>query len=173
MYIYQSAYLRICGSSYNIHDYDEPLKHLSNYSIQKHQTDNDDGLNFEYVMSTQDFIQKLNSEYPELPETGKYTWQTHFHSQIKDITLKVFQQMAEVMENKQSSFELFGLDFVIDQKLKCWLIEANMSPACAIRKGQEWLAHMTDDMADGMLNIVEEKIFKNMLDSKVPYCGRL
>ena len=41
--------------------------------------------------------------------------------------------MADVFENKANSFELFGFDFVIDEDLKCWLIEANMSPACATR----------------------------------------
>ena len=39
-----------------------------------------------------------------------------------------------------------------------------MSPACAQRKGQLWLDKMVEDMADGMLNIVEEKILKNMLN---------
>ena len=42
--------------------------------------------------------------------------------------------MSEVFENKPNSFELFGFDFMIDENLKCWLIEANMSPACAHRQ---------------------------------------
>lgn len=68
--------------------------------------------------------------------------------------------MAEVFESSGNSFELFGLDFVIDQNLKCWLLEANMSPACAVRKGQEWLTEMTDDMSDGMVNILEHQVLK-------------
>lgn len=70
--------------------------------------------------------------------------------------------MSEVFDQRANSFELFGLDFVIDQNLKCWLIEANMSPACAHRKGQQWLTDMADDMSDGMVNIIEHKILKNM-----------
>jgi len=57
--------------------------------------------------------------------------------------------------------------------LKCWLIEANMSPACAHRRGQEWLTEMTEDMADGMLNIIEQKIIKNMASQQVEYNGAL
>lgn len=60
------------------------------------------------------------------------------------------------MDNKPNCFELFGFDFVIDRKFKCWLIEANMSPACAERT--PWLTEALDDMADGMLSIVEKKI---------------
>ena len=41
--------------------------------------------------------------------------------------------MAEVIESKHNSFELFGFDFVVDKDLKLWLIEVNMSPACAER----------------------------------------
>ena len=36
------------------------------------------------------------------------------------------------------------------------MIEANMSPACAERT--QWLSDMLDDMADGMLSIIEKKI---------------
>lgn len=48
-----------------------------------------------------------------------------------------------------------------------------MSPACAHRRGQEWLTEMTEDMADGMLNIIEEKIVKNMASQQVEYNGAL
>ena len=48
-----------------------------------------------------------------------------------------------------------------------------MSPACAHRKGQEWLTKMTEDMADGMLNILEHKIIKSKANQKVEYNGGL
>jgi hypothetical protein len=79
--------------------------------------------------------------------------------------------MSEVMDHHSNSFELFGLDFVIDEHLKCWLIEANMSPACAVRKGQQWLTQMVENMADGMLNIVEHKILLSMMQQKIDFNG--
>ena len=65
-------------------------------------------------------------------------------------------QVSENIENRQNSFELFGFDFVIDKDLNCWLIEANMTPACAERT--PWLTEMLDDMSDGMLSIIEKKV---------------
>jgi D-alanine-D-alanine ligase-like ATP-grasp enzyme len=81
----------------------------------------------EFVMNTDEFIERLGDK--------SITWQNTFYPQIKDITKKVFNKMSEVMEHRANCFELYGLDFVIDQRHKCWLIEANMSPACAHRKG--------------------------------------
>jgi tubulin monoglycylase TTLL3/8 len=43
---------------------------------------------------------------------------------------------------------LFGFDFAIDKDLNLWLIEVNMSPACAER--QPWLTQLLNDMADGL-----------------------
>jgi hypothetical protein len=50
-----------------------------------------------------------------------------------------------VIDSKPNFFELFGFDFTLDKDLKLWLIEVNMSPACAER--QPWLSTMLDDMA--------------------------
>ena len=60
--------------------------------------------------------------------------------------------MAEVIENSFNSFELYGFDFVVDKDLKLWLIEVNMSPACAER--QTWLSEMLKDMATGVINMI-------------------
>ena len=60
--------------------------------------------------------------------------------------------MAEVIENRPNSFELYGFDFVVDADLKLWLIEVNMSPACAER--QPWLINMLDDMATGVVQMI-------------------
>ena len=64
--------------------------------------------------------------------------------------------MVEVIENKPNSFELFGFDFVVDKNLNLWLIEANMSPACAER--QPWLVQMLDDMAEGITGMIQAKV---------------
>lgn len=66
------------------------------------------------------------------------------------------QQIRESAESRPNSFELYGFDFVIDKKLDLWLIEANMSPACAERT--PWLTDMLDDMGEGLLSILEKKI---------------
>ena len=60
--------------------------------------------------------------------------------------------MADVIENSLNSFELFGFDFVVDKDLKLWLIEVNMSPACAER--QPWLVDMLNDMATGVVSMI-------------------
>lgn len=64
--------------------------------------------------------------------------------------------MAEVIESRVNSFELFGFDFVVDKDLRLWLIEVNMSPACAER--QPWLIDMLDDMARGVVSMIEAKV---------------
>ena len=64
----------------------------------------------------------------------------------------VFTHMAEVIENSVNSFELYGFDFVVDKDLNIWLIEVNMSPACAER--QPWLFDMLNDMATGLVRMI-------------------
>ena len=52
---------------------------------------------------------------------------------------------------------MYGIDFVLDDKLNPWLLEVNLSPACAERN--DWLIQMLDNMADGYLDIIESKLF--------------
>jgi|LauGreDrversion4_2_1035121.scaffolds.fasta_scaffold255286_1 hypothetical protein len=50
------------------------------------------------------------------------------------------------------------MDFILDYKLKPWLIEVNLSPACAERT--EWLTEMLDNYTDGLLDILEAKLLR-------------
>lgn len=88
--------------------------------------------------------------------------------QIDFIVRSVFTQMAEVIEDRPNSFELFGFDFLVDKDLRIWLIEVNMSPACAER--QPWLVDMLNDMAKGVVNMISAKVkaFRESNEAEIP-----
>ena len=50
------------------------------------------------------------------------------------------------------------MDFILDEKLKPWLIEVNLSPACAERT--DWLTEMLDSMTEGLLDSIEAKLLR-------------
>ena len=53
---------------------------------------------------------------------------------------------------------------MLDKKLNCWLLEVNLSPACAERTS--WLISMLDRMADGLFDLLERRIYKVTDDFK-------
>ena len=55
-----------------------------------------------------------------LPKINKVVW----------ATLKSIQ---ETQEQKNNCFEVYGFDIVLDRELNPWVIEVNLSPACAER----------------------------------------
>lgn len=82
-------------------------------------------------MSIDDFINYLSKN----PKYAHITWENHFLPQIHKIVNSVLVQCNELFEspNQKQYFELYGFDLTCDSKLNLWLIEVNMSPACAER----------------------------------------
>ena len=53
---------------------------------------------------------------------------------------------------------------MLDKKLRPWLLEVNLSPACAERT--DWLVSMLDRMANGLFFHIERRILKVTDDFK-------
>lgn len=100
--------------------FDDIQRHISNYSVNRDE---------ELVMSSEDFISYLQNH----TQHKDCTWESLFLPQIEKIVHSVAAKSMETIESKHNYFELFGFDFAVDKNLKLWLIEVNMSPACAER----------------------------------------
>lgn len=56
-------------------------------------------------------------------------WETQIRPQIESIVVKSLISVMNSIEPNPNCFELFGYDIMIDEDLKCWLIEVNSSPS--------------------------------------------
>ena len=74
---------------------------------------------------------------------------------LKPIITETLKAGQENIRHKNNCFEVYGFDFVIDQELSPWLIEVNLSPACAERT--EHLKEILSSMGDGVLDLIEVK----------------
>ena len=84
---------------------------------------------------------------------------------IEDIIVKTIRSGQEAgIEHRNNCFEIYGFDFMLDRSLNPWLLEVNLSPACAERT--DWLVSMLDRMADGLFQHLERKMYKITDDFK-------
>jgi hypothetical protein len=64
------------------------------------------------------------------------------------------EAVAHNIETRPGCFELYGFDIILDEAFVPWLLEANLSPACAERT--PWLTSMLNSMAEGLYEILIE-----------------
>jgi hypothetical protein len=53
--------------------------------------------------------------------------------------------------------ELFGLDFMLDSDMNCWLIEANTNPC--IEESSRLLSELLPRMIDDMFKLTLDQVF--------------
>lgn len=81
-------------------------------------------------------------------------------SKINSVVWRSLKALQETQEMRQNTFEIFGFDIVLDKKLNPWVIEINLSPACAERA--DWLTKMLDDSALDLIQYLQNKILVGM-----------
>lgn len=60
---------------------------------------------------------------------------------------------------RKHCFELFGLDFMIDSDMKCWLIEANTNPC--LEESSHLLKVLIPRMIDDLFKLTIDLVFTN------------
>jgi len=134
VYMFNSCYLKICGSEFTLDDFKDKYKHISNYTIQK-KNEKVNNIKSDLIMSVPQFVEHIRRHYGI-----RLDWENEMIPKLAKIIKETMYAGWDVIEHKANSFELLGFDFVLDYKLNPWLIEVNLSPACSERT--DWLIDM-------------------------------
>ena len=141
---------KICGNDFNLRNLADQYSHLSNFSIQKgnKQFGNDD-----LVMSHDQFEAYVRKH---VESRSDFSWDSDMRTQINQVVYATLKAAQDAMEHRSCTFEIYGFDLILDESLRPWVIEVNLSPACNERT--EWLTKMVDDMCLDLLTHIEQRI---------------
>lgn len=59
---------------------------------------------------------------------GSNVFDAKIKPQLKQIVIWALESVQDMVEGRKNSHEFYGVDFMIDEDLNCWLIEINSSP---------------------------------------------
>ena len=130
VYVYKEGIARFATEPYDLANYRNRFVHLTNYSLNKYSPNfvdlNEDGKGFKWTLTAlKSFLESQGVKF-------SFIWE-----QIKDIVVKTIisidtvinSAMSMYVPNRSNCFELLGFDILIDENLRPWLIEVNLSPS--------------------------------------------
>lgn len=148
IFIFDGFYCRMCSNPYDVDNFKDTSRHLTNYSVNKDNFKQGAGMLKQSAMD--DIFLK---EY--LKETRGIDWDTFMQPKIEEIVIEALRASTKNMVQRERSFEVYGFDILIDSVLNPYLLEVNLSPACEER--EEFLAKMLQDMTTGLFSILKER----------------
>ncbi|KAK3283097.1 hypothetical protein CYMTET_9192, partial [Cymbomonas tetramitiformis] len=122
VYLYRSGFARFSNSRFSTHKDDicNNYIHLTNVAVQKMGANYDAATGMKWAL--RDLKLFLLSRHP-----ADLVHQAFLA--IESLILRSLLAVANTIINDKHSFELYGYDIMIDDRLKPWLIEVNSSPS--------------------------------------------
>ena len=165
LYLFKEGHLKTCSVEYNIND-EDAFAHITNYSFQKHNS------NFQKFekgneVPFYEFQKFIDETYPN----KNYKLKRDLMTQLKDIikTTMLCGKNRFNKNNRQSQFEIFGYDFMMDSDFNVFLIEINTNPGLEI--SSPWIQIIVPRMLDDALRLTVDKVFEPVYDFNKNYKG--
>ena len=165
IYLYTEGLLRMASKPYNLDEnkLNDPYVHVTNNSVNKRNNIKHGAC--ENLLWSEYFIR------------GEYEMEKNMMKnimlQLKNITKTTFtdcflengkiKRECEKYKRKVKSFELFGIDCIIDNNYKVWLLEVNHMPEIETTNAARADKIMNDQLILDMFNLIFEK--KKMLNT--------
>ncbi|XP_071110412.1 uncharacterized protein [Haliotis cracherodii] len=128
--LYHKGYVRLSCHKYDGED-TNLTTHLTNQFIQK-KVPNYGDVKEDTAWSMDKFNDYINENVaPEKGVEQDWVYNT-LTKQMQRIILHCFNSVKHKLQCKVGYFDLYGLDFMVDQEMKIWLIEININPCLAI-----------------------------------------
>ena len=124
-YWYQEGYIRTTSTEYNLKNCRDTFIHLTNDAVQKN-CDTYGKYEKGNKLSYQEFQRYLDNTYPE----KGLNFQDKVVTRMKTIATDAIKASYSLLDVSRLShnFEVFGLDFMIDESFNTYLIEINTNP---------------------------------------------
>eukprot|EP00767_Chilomastix_cuspidata_P004053 gnl/Chilomastix_cuspidata/4181.p1 GENE.gnl/Chilomastix_cuspidata/4181~~gnl/Chilomastix_cuspidata/4181.p1 ORF type:complete len:517 (+),score=179.70 gnl/Chilomastix_cuspidata/4181:462-2012(+) len=142
-FFYRDGYVRMSSTPFSLECLDASI-HLTNNAVQKHAEQYGE---FEEgnMMSLREFDEYLMREAPHAPSVAAY-----FFPRMRWIAHATFASVASKFSSERTptGFELFGFDFMIDERFNIVLIEVNSNPCLDLACAVSWriLPYLLDDV---------------------------
>lgn len=160
VFIYKEGFARLSTEPFTLEseDLNKLFIHLTNVAIQKNNVD------FHKDCDTIFGGSKLSLKNlrTKLEERGY-----NFHKiwvQVCEIVVKTLLACQQEIPSNPNCFELFGYDIIIDDNMKCWLLEVNSSPSLSRETILDDI--VKQQLIDDIMELVDPVLFdrKKLLD---------
>ncbi|TGZ64408.1 hypothetical protein CRM22_006395 [Opisthorchis felineus] len=150
--LYHPGYVRLSVHSYHLRD-DNLQTHLTNQYIQK-KSPNYAQVKNETVWTIDQLNDYINRYY-RVSKCLPFDWvKTVLQYRIRRIIHRTFLAVKNRLATRLGMFQLYGLDFLLDDQFQPWLLEVNSNPAMATNC--DALKSVLPDLIDKSIHIVLE-----------------
>ncbi|XP_065186459.1 protein polyglycylase TTLL10-like [Sycon ciliatum] len=147
---YRQGYVRASLNPYNLNNTRDMSSHLTNTHVQEASRANFTDQLHSHFWSLLEFQEYLDKHLAG--DKGKGFVKQHLEPFVKNASLYVFHAGRDKIIRSPGTFQLVGLDIMVDENLDCWFIEANNYPLWPYQG--RFSSHLSLRMAEDLFDLV-------------------